>query len=49
MMNGLPPNMKQFMASSGYDSSITSEFSALNLSVPNASKVGFHLVFTTIA
>ncbi|XP_052793703.1 PAN2-PAN3 deadenylation complex subunit pan3-like isoform X2 [Mya arenaria] len=40
MMNGFPPNMKQFINNSGYDSSITSEFSALNLSVPNASKAG---------
>ena len=36
----LPPNMKPFIGnSSGYDSSMTSEFSALNLSIPSTSKV----------
>ncbi|WAQ97728.1 PAN3-like protein [Mya arenaria] len=35
-----PLSQQQFINNSGYDSSITSEFSALNLSVPNASKAG---------
>ncbi|XP_060556604.1 PAN2-PAN3 deadenylation complex subunit pan3-like isoform X2 [Ruditapes philippinarum] len=46
MNNGqLPPNMKPFMGnSSGYDSSMTSEFSALNLSIPSTTKGGNPMV-----
>ncbi|XP_052226138.1 PAN2-PAN3 deadenylation complex subunit Pan3-like isoform X2 [Dreissena polymorpha] len=40
MMNGqLAPNMKHYLNNS-YDSNLTNDFSALNLSVPNSSKGG---------